>query len=163
MTLISTILINQASPYNVQIIDDGFSLGFTTDCNISYKIAFTEDSSIYEKDAFMFYIGAEDKPLGRDCKIADTIYAILNSFFEDKRRILLYFCDMKDHRQALRDRLFNIWYENYPDNNLFRKITIAIEVETEMYFVSLIVSEFHPEIETICNQFELYLNELKSK
>ena len=70
---------------------------------------------------------------------------------------------MKDHRQALRDRLFNIWYENYPNKNLFRKITIAIEVETEMYFVSLIVSEFHPEIETICNQFELYLNELKSK
>ncbi len=49
MTLISTISINQTSPYNVQIIDDGFSLGFITDNNISYKIAFSEDNSIYER------------------------------------------------------------------------------------------------------------------
>lgn len=34
MTLISTIRINQTSPYDVQIIDDGFSLGFTTDNGI---------------------------------------------------------------------------------------------------------------------------------
>lgn len=67
---------------------------------------------------------------------------------------------MKDHRQALRNRLFNIWYENYPCKDSFRKITIAIDVDTEMYFVSLIVSKHHPELEMVCFQFSRYLDEL---
>lgn len=70
---------------------------------------------------------------------------------------------MKDHRQALRNRLFSIWYENFPEKVLFRKITMAIEVESDMYFVSLIVLLTHPEIEQICNQFNQYINELRNK
>lgn len=163
MTLISTIRINQTSPYDVQIIDDGLSLGFTTEKGIHYKIAFTEDCSIFPHNAYMFYIGAQDMPLGRDKNITNTIYSILGSFFEDNSRILLYFCDMKDHKQALRNRLFSMWYENFPEKVLFRKITMAIEVETDMYFVSLIALRTHPEIEQICNQFNQYINELRNK
>lgn len=163
MALISTIHINQNSPYDVQIIDDGFSLGFTTDKGVRYKIAFTEDYNVYPHSAYMFYIGVQDRPLGRDKKITNTIYSILGSFFEVNSRILLYFCDMKDHKQALRNRMFNIWYENYPLKELFRKVTMTIEVEMDIYFVSLIVLRTHPEIEQICNQFNQYIDELKNK
>lgn len=163
MTLISTIRINQTSPYDVQIIDDGLSLGFTTDNGIRYKIAFTEDCNIFPHNAYMFYIGVQDVPFVKDKKISYTVYSILDSFFEDKRRILLYFCDMKDHKQALRNRLFNMWYENCPERELFRKVTMAIEVETDVYFISLIVSRTHPEVELICSQFNQYLNDLKGK
>ena len=40
---------------------------------------------------------------------------------------------------------------------------MAIEVESDMYFVSLIVLLTHPEIEQICNQFNQYINELRNK
>lgn len=163
MTLISTIHINQTSPYKVHIIDDGLSLEFTTQKGIRYKIAFTEDCSIYLHNAYMFYIGTQDMPLERDKKIAHTIYSILDSFFEDNNRILLYFCDMKDHKQALRNRLFSIWYENSPKKNLFRKITMAIDVDTDMYFVSLIALKAHPQIDFILDQFSQYISELKNK
>lgn len=163
MALISTIRINQTSSYEVRIVDDGLSLGFTTEKGIRYKIAFTEDYNIFPQGAYMFYIGAQDMPFGRDRRIADTVYAVLGSFFEDNSRILLYFCDMKDHKQALRNRLFNMWYENFPRKDLFRKITRSIEVETDVYFVSLITSCANPEIEQISDRFDRYVNELKSK
>ena len=52
--------------------------------------------------------------------------------------LLDYICDTKDGRQAVRNRLFSKWFNQYPYRDRFTLRTVNIEYAGQRYFASAI-------------------------
>ena len=111
--------VNALSPYKVYINNNG-SLGFETQYGSVYEVGFVEDYTFMDENAFQFFIlESQGKHSVKDPLVRETIWVILETFFLENNPVILYICDMSDGKQAIRNRLFSMWYYEYEQRESF--------------------------------------------
>lgn len=155
--------INDLSPYKVSLKDNG-SLCFRTLSGSVYEVGFVEDYTFMDENAYQFFIiELEGNHSVRDELVKQTIWSIIETFFSENNPIVLYICDMSDGKQAVRNRLFSIWYNEYENKENFTFLSTKVEVEDTDYYASIIIKNSNPQIEEIKKSFEKFIQELKEK
>lgn len=81
--------LNIRTPYSVWAVDKQ-SYGFKTAYGVQYRIGFIADQTIWQHGAYEFGIINENRrPSPNDHKLRETIYAVIEEFFESNPEILL--------------------------------------------------------------------------
>ncbi len=153
--------INDSAPYQVwQKTERDFL--FKTDYGIVYKIGFIDDDTIWPTGAYQFLIINESNLSSpNDKKLQQTIFRIIEAFFQRNPEILLYLCETGDGKQALRSRLFIRWFKEYSCHNDFYFDTIEMKAEGVDNFAAIIVQKSNPMIDQIISEFNEVIEELK--
>ena len=131
--------------YKVVLDSKRNSYTFTTDSKAEYEILFTLDNGIFQGtelengEIYQIVINKiKDGSGGKDDEIKLTVYAVIEHFFSNTNRILIYSCDTGDKRHYARMRMFNIWYTKSDLRSEIKKIDEKIESDDLLYFTSLI-------------------------
>ena len=141
--------VNALSPYKVYINNNG-SLGFETQYGSVYEVGFVEDYTFMDENAFQFFIlESQGKHSVKDPLVRETIWVILETFFLENNPVILYICDMSDGKQAIRNRLFSMWYYEYEQRESFTFLSTKVEVESTDYYASVLVKNSNPQLEDI--------------
>lgn len=160
---LSTERINSLSPYKVFLKDNG-SLCFKTQSGSVYEVGFVEDYTFMDENAYQFFImELEGNHSVKDEWVRQTIWVIIETFFLENNPVVLYICDMSDGKQAVRNRLFSMWYYEYENKNDFTFLSTRVEVEETDYYASVIIKNSNPQLEEIIESFEMFIQELKEK
>jgi len=104
-----------SSPYKYTLTKDKQAYEFTTEGGTTYNFYFSLASEHLDKSLpfynkvhnFSFEPVAE-KPKVKDPRIQYTIVHAINSFFSDRKNILLYICDSIDNKHYCRKKLFGL-------------------------------------------------------
>ncbi len=162
--LYSLTQINESSPYVVSESGENTAY-FVTDSGIEYLVGFIEDTNMGIPNTYQLFITRKNKnkTIGVDVKIAETISAIVNSFFRNNKNILVYICDTSDKHEAARHRKFKAWCQRYADENILSMNTESIEVEDNTYYASMILARELKEASEIQDLFHNYFQYLRSK
>ena len=157
-------LINAKSPYGVTKVDTN-SFVFTTRYGIKYNVGFSANYMLTDEDGFYeFYItNVEHKPSPNDMMVMDTVIAVIEAFFAQSSVVMLYICDTMDHRQRIRSRLFQHWYNSYANRNSFTLINESVVFDEVAYFGSIVLSKDHPEHNVIVEKFHFFMEQLPDK
>ena len=154
--------INLNIPYTIW--EKAGSYLFKTDYGIVYKISFMEDDTIWDSGAYQFLItNLSNSASPNDSKLKLTILYILESFFKVNNDILLYICETGDGKQAMRNRLFIRWFQQYSEHHLYYFKTLEIQAEGIMNFAAIIVRFDNPKINEIIQEFDMIANTLGDK
>lgn len=160
---LSTKRINTFSPYKVFLKDNG-SLCFKTQSGSVYEVGFVEDYTFMDENAYQFFImELEGNHAVKDEWVRQTIWVIIETFFLENNPVVLYICDMSDGKQAVRNRLFSMWYYEYENKDDFTFLSARVEVEETDYFASVIIKNSNPQLEEIIESFEMFIKDLKEK
>ena len=154
--------INLNIPYTVWEKDGAYL--FKTDYGIVYKISFMEDDTIWDSGAYQFLItNLSNVASPNDSKLKLTILYLLESFFKVNNDILLYICETGDGKQAMRNRLFMRWFQQYSEHHLYYLKTVEIQAEGMMNFAAIIVRYDNPRINEIIQEFDMITKTLGDK
>ena len=137
--------VNALSPYKVYINNNG-SLGFETQYGSVYEVGFVEDYTFMDENAFQFFILESQ---GKH-SVKDPL-------------VILYICDMSDGKQAIRNRLFSMWYYEYEQRESFTFLSTKVEVESTDYYASVLVKNSNPQLEDIKVAFNSFIENMKEK
>ncbi len=77
--------------------------------------------------------------------------------------VILYICDMSDGKQAIRNRLFSMWYYEYEQRESFTFLSTKVEVESTDYYASVLVKNSNPQLEDIKVAFNSFIENMKEK
>lgn len=155
--------INALSPYKVYIQENG-SLGFETQHGSIYEVGFVEDYTFMDENAYqLFILESQGKHSVKDPLVRKTIWAIMEIFFLENNPVVLYICDMSDGKQAIRNRLFSMWYYEYEQWVNFTFLSAKVEVESTDYYASVIVKNSNPRLEDIKSSFNSFVESMKEK
>lgn len=156
--------INRISPYQVEIASDGNSLVFHTHHGLTYEVGFVEDYTFFDENTYQFFIVEKNgNRFLKDVRVKETVWAIVEVFFQENKNVLLYVCDTSDGKQAVRDRLFEIWFHEYKKREEYAHFTAKVEADSIYYYASVILRTTHPQLNEIKNAFELFTEEMKDK
>lgn len=163
--------LNLACPYNVYIDAEAKVYSFFTQNQIEYNIAFVdscylfEGSSLYSRLSKIYNLIIENtngKPATLDVGVQQTIQIIVQHFFEDKQRSIIYLCNNSDNRALSRHRKFSSWYKQSPFKNQIIKIDEVLELETDtIFYISLLFHREHPHHHYLYLAFKEVIEELK--
>lgn len=147
------------------MMDTEETVRFITDEGVEYKVAFIEDDNLGIDNAYQLVISntSKTKKKGVDTNIGKTIAAIVNSFFIDNQKVLLFICDTSDNHQAARNRKFSSWFRQYADLTNITMETEVIKVEENAYFISVIYCRNTENALSVPQLFHSYIQELRSK
>lgn len=152
--------INAKSPYRVEQTEYG-DFVFQTRSGVIYGIAFLDDTPIGGCETYQLTISNKnDKHGAFDPDVKETILIIVEDFFLDNSNVLIYICDTSDGREAVRNRLFLKWFEEYADNAHFYIQTARATIEGEGFFAAIIAKLNNPRIELVKQDFERTASEL---
>ena len=117
-----------------------------------------------DENAYQFYIiEANGNHLVKVDLVRKTIWVIIETFFLNNNPVILYICDMSDGKQAIRNRLFSIWYHEYEYKNDFTFLSTQVEVESNAYYASVIIKNSNPQLTEIKEAFNVFVEDLKEK
>jgi len=138
---------------------------FPTRHNLTYEVRFKPSGYIFGNENLFADLVFElvvlpiksdaekEKPL--DSRLPATIAAIVRDFFIQKEKVLLYICENRDGKGAIRDRKFRRWFDFYNMQDHF-KVDLEIGNAQEKYFTSLIGKLDNPhKAELVVAYFEL--------
>lgn len=155
--------LNLVAPYSVWCAEEGV-YGFKTDYDIFFRIYFYPDETIWKNGAYEFgIINDSQKASPNDSKVRDTVFHLIENFFENNPDILLYQCETGDNKQSFRDRLFLRWIKSYEDTDrFFVKVSMVVAEEIEHY-AALIVQRDNPHFESIVSDFDSFMGFFQNK
>lgn len=155
--------LNIRTPYSVWAVDKQ-SYGFKTAYGVQYRIGFIADQTIWQHGAYEFGIINENRrPSPNDHKLRETIYAVIEEFFESNPEILLYQCETGDNRQAMRDRLFLHWFKEYENRGKFVIKVSKITAEGVDNYAAIIVQSTNPHFDQIIQDFNQFVGFFQNK
>lgn len=155
--------INSRSPYKVEQLD-ATSFYFTTRDGLHYLCGFSEDTSFADEGVYQFYLVEKDHRRGRqDSAIMQTAIVVIEEFFKAAPGIMLYVCDTSDSLHAVRNRLFQYWFSNYPDNSKYVLVTEDVVVLGNHYYAGLMMTKTHPQLGEIIQSFHTFVQSLPEK
>lgn len=160
MMSVSIERINATSPYKVEQTSYG-DFVFQTRSNVIYGVAFLDDAPIGGCETYQLTISNKNDRHGAfDPDVKTTILAIIEEFFHNNGNVLIYICDTSDGREAVRNRLFLKWFEEYAGNARFYFQTAQATIEGEGFFAAIIARLDNPSIELVKQDFERTAGEL---
>ena len=95
-----------------------------------------------------------NRPSPNDSKLKNTLYRLVEAFFEANPDILLYICETGDDKQRFRNRLFVRWFNNYSRRDEFVLKTAEVLDESVVNFAAMIVQRSNPRLNGILNDFD---------
>ena len=105
---------------------------------------------IYDIEVHTFDFSYNNLATGKriwDERVSVTIKHLLEGFFENRNRAMIYVCDPSDGRSSQRNVLFKKWYENVADDYNRDDLEIEIIEDSVLYFSVIRHNEFpHDEI-----------------
>jgi Family of unknown function (DUF6169) len=147
---------------------------FLTNAGIIYRIDFSEipdlfaDYPLFANNVFEFIIALDksQKNLSPsfDNNVGITIAKIVKDFLDEREKIIVYFCDVKDRRHEARNRRFNFWFNRFNDAD-FINFTIPIK-DTEVdvvYYNTIILKQENPYKIQIFEAFESIIDDFNEK
>ncbi len=156
-------LINGQSPYKVWQTAIG-DYNFETDFGVLYRISFRIEQTIWEEGAYEFsIINQNRKSSPNDRKVRDTVFCIIEEFFNSNPDILLYQCETGDNRQAMRDRLFLRWFKEYEHSDRYFIKVSEIVAEKVSNYTAIIVQKDNPNLEAIISDFNEFVGFFQHK
>ena len=163
MINISVDAVNSRAPYHVESAGENSFL-FTTKHGVLYTVGFVEDYSFMEEGVYQFFISnVEHKRAVADDCIMETVRVIIEEFFSQGQPVMLYVCDTMDNKQALRDRLFRIWFNTYLNNYSFTLFSEHLAFDNIWYFASIMLCKDHPQHNQIISEFHNFVQSLPDK
>ena len=117
-------------------------------------------------DGWVFQIFIDNKDERKtppDLNVYETVVAILEEFFKNDNIALVFICDSHDGRQAIRQRLFNIWFAQYGHNHLFQLVSKRLIVDDTPYFVNLLAKKDMPLLQDRIASLESLYDALRAK
>ena len=154
--------INRLAPYEVWQHNNDFR--FCTDSGIHYTVSFLDDNPIGGCEAYQFIIGKQESlHAAHDAKVRETILVILDNFFQQNLKVLLYICDTHDGREATRNRLFLSWFAEHAQKERFTIRTANAKLEQEVIYAAVIIENRNPLLEAILSDFDLTVRSLTDK
>ena len=155
--------INERAPYEVWQTSEG-DFNFQTEFDVLFRISFRIEQTIWEDGAYEFsIINQNQKSSPNDKKVRDTIFVIIEEFFENNPNILLYQCETGDDRQDMRDRLFLRWFKEYEHSDRFYIQVSSIIAEKVTNYTAMIVEKSNPQLETIIKDFDDFIGFFQNK
>lgn len=145
--------INEQAPYEVW--QYGTDFRFCTNAGLHYTISFKEDMPIGGCETYQFIINkVEDAHSPHDSLVRATVISIINEFFVSNLNVLLYICDTSDGREAMRNRLFVSWFEEFSETGRFTIRNANAEVEGEGIYAAIIVENRNERLKYIIDEFD---------
>lgn len=152
--------VNMTAPYSIW--EQTGNYYFKTDYSVLYKVGFMDDDTIWEHGAYQFIIVNENNVQSpNDTKVRETVFCVMEAFFRANPEILLYLCETGDGKQAMRNRLFVRWFNQYPNHSLYYFDTVEITSEDVDNFAAIIVQQSNPQLPQIIKEFNEVVQELK--
>jgi hypothetical protein len=141
------------------------SYGFETNLGIVYEIKFKPSpylfpsESEYSANAFEFAIEVFLNPNPTsppfDKKSSKTIAYIFEDFYQRNiETVTIYLCDSSDGRQMVRHRKFNIWFDEFNQEEYLKLDRILKDIHGNIFPTSLIMKHSNPFKEQIIHEFE---------
>lgn len=156
-------IVNKLSPYPVKVRTEKVYY-FKTDFGMLCTIMFMEDYSIWETGAYQFIINNESNtPSPLDTKLRDTVFILIEAFFNVNPEILLYICETGDGKQEFRSRLFVRWFNTYSGREAYILETAEVKDGETNNFAALIVQKSNPKLSKILSEFDETISILTHK
>lgn len=156
-------IVNKLSPYPVKVRTEKVYY-FKTDFGMLCTIMFMEDYSIWETGAYQFIINNESNtPSPLDTKLRDTVFILIEVFFNVNPEILLYICETGDGKQEFRSRLFVRWFNTYSGREAYILETAEVNDGETNNFAALIVQKSNPKLSKILSEFDETISILTHK
>lgn len=156
-------IVNKLSPYSVKVRTEKVYY-FKTDFGMLCTIMFMEDYSIWETGAYQFIINNESNiPSPLDTKLRDTVFILIEAFFNVNPEILLYICETGDGKQEFRSRLFVRWFNTYSGREAYILETAEVKDGETNNFAALIVQKSNPKLSKILSEFDETISILTHK
>lgn len=161
---IPVVTVNEHSPYQVSEVEHN-SFMFITQYGIRYNVGFAKDTILSEDEGFYhFYIlNMDHSHFRHDPLLYETIEAIIRAFFQNEHSVMLYLCDNLDGRQSTRNRLFQYWFDRYPNKDLYTFVNKNISYGDICYYGAMILKKSHPEHDIVVERFIRYIDNLEDK
>ncbi|MFY7912016.1 MAG: DUF6169 family protein [Emticicia sp.] len=162
-----------SKPYYFIKNDSKTKYSFLTNSGIIYRIAFSEipdlfaEYPLFANNVFEFIIALDknqkDYSPKLDVNVGATIAEIIKDFMDERDKVIVYFCDVKDRKHEARNRKFHSWFSRFNDN--FVNYTIPIkDSEVDLtYYNTLILKEENPYKMQIFEAFDEILNGFEEK
>lgn len=162
MKVLSLSAINAKSPIPVSVTENG---SFKFSCGEDdFVVGFVKDFSIMDDGVYQFFIDSKNHANTSGNKdVSRTIITIIEEFFATNESAMLYICDASDNRQAVRDRLFAIWFSSFEASFNFTLSRANINVDGINYYASLVISNSNPHYAHILNTFKDFISGLQLK
>lgn len=155
--------INKRAPYKVVPADENSFL-FVTKRGVTYSVGFVPDYSFLDEGVYQFFIAnLYKKHEAEDDDVVATIMVVIEEFFQQGQPVMLYICDNMDNRQAVRDRLFKMWFRTYAVNVNFTMYNDHILIDDSMYYASIILRRDHPKHNEIISLFHDFVLTIPEK
>jgi len=142
--------------YNYNFLEDESCYFFETDYNIQYKVVFTENHSFTDSSGEPIpntysinvdRLGDVDKSR-KDIVVGLTVSNILANFFNNRRNVVLFVCEIEDTKTICRYRKFNGWYQGCEHRESYRKVDLsAVDADINYYE--------HPEADKVEEAIEM--------
>ena len=159
MNFLSADEINKTSPYKVTQVDE-MSVRFSTQYGVRYLVGFTLDIFILTENGYYLYIINENEPQTTDPLVYETMVAVIANFFaHSKEDAMLYICSPSDSRQAVRARLFKMWFNKTNEAIDFTLETYSHVDDGIEYFYGIILRKDNPYYEKMINIFFDFLSD----
>lgn len=163
MLLLSLDRINLFAPYHLASTSNA-NLTFDTDFGVSYTIGFELDDSIWQDGAYQFYIiNTNQKKSPNDPKVRKTIECVIEEFFQDENRIMLYICETGDDKQLARGRLFSNWFSQSPLSSIYHYESISLLSEGIINYAAIMIRKDCPQKKEIIDDFHNFIELMQQK
>ena len=159
MNFLSADEINKTSPYKVTQVDE-MSVRFSTQNEVRYLVGLTMDIFILTENGYYMYIVNENEPQATDPLVYETMVAVIANFFaHSKEDAMLYICSPSDSRQAVRARLFKMWFNKTDEARHLTIKTYSHMDDGIEYFYGIILRKDNPYHEKMINIFLDFLSD----
>ncbi len=164
MNPLSLQAINKLSSYEVTKVGEG-CYQFFTDYGVHCSVEFVPDDSLMSRETYhLVIVNVNHQKSPSDVKVRDTIIAIIDEFFMENNKTLLYICETGDKKQALRNRLFERWFSTYERRTQYTFVASSlIDEEGIENYAAIILRNDNPDLSAIVAEFTTTISLLSTK
>ena len=155
--------LNKKSPYVLES-SGMYSFTFITEQGKKYEIGLIQDMMISDEGVYQFFITTEDQfKTTLDKKVQQTVFVVIEEFFNNEGVVLDYICETEDHRQASRDRMFRVWYANSLEKENYYMRSLNVKIDETEYFSSVVMRIDNPRFDAMNEAIERFIQDFQDK
>lgn len=146
---------NLLNPFEINEVEK-FDYTFVSRDGIKYRVFFSPLQDYYPElpNTYSFSIEPEDRtPHPFDRRIAMTVVAILERFFQNDENAMIMICDTLDGKERKRRKLFDRWFKMFNNGRLI-KMDAAGSVDQYELFLSIYFTKTNPNKEQLKVAFQ---------
>lgn len=164
MVTIDLTRVNRISPYSLVASNRSLFYELITDTGIDYTIGFTPNGILSDVLSYEFVIvNRSQRKSPRDVKLRQSIIALIQEFFRQRKAVLIYICETGDNRQSQRFRLFDSWRRASGQERFVSLSMNLTDEEGIPNYAAIITRKDNPDLPFISKQFRVMEELLREK